>query len=290
MEQLIIEGGRGWTVDLDEQNINDRDMRIVVKYTMIKSRCKRIRLRDNNITYQGALILAEGLNHNLMLESLDLRNNYISDLGVEFLSFAIIHSNLKTLNLESNGITADGAEHLAFIIKNNRTLTELYLSKNHLGDRGMELLANALNDNKKNRLDSINEEMSNESSIQVNPSTLQHLYLGQNDITDVGIEYLAEMLKTNRMLTWLWLSGNEIGDRGVELLAHTLANQNLSLEWLFLNSNKSISDSSVDELINMLKRNHSLKTIYINNCNLSEMGKQKLQEFTKLKKDFDLEV
>ncbi len=98
------------------------------------------------------------------------------------------------------------------------------------------------------------------------------------------------MLKTNRMLTWLWLSGNEIGNRGVELLSNTLANHNLSLEWLFLNSNKSISDSSIDSLINMLKRNHSLKTIYINNCNLSDIAKQKLQEVTKLKKDFDLEV
>lgn len=98
------------------------------------------------------------------------------------------------------------------------------------------------------------------------------------------------MLKSNRMLTWLWLSGNEIGDRGVELLANTLAYHNSSLEWLFLNSNKDISDSSVDALIHMLKRNHSLKTIYVNNCNLSDIGKKKLHEMTKLKKDFDLEV
>jgi Ran GTPase-activating protein (RanGAP) involved in mRNA processing and transport len=124
----------------------------------------------------------------------------------------------------------------------------------------------------------------------MNSSILQHLYLGQNDITDIGIEYLAEMLKTNRMLTWLWLSGNEIGNRGVKLLADTIANHNNSLEWLFLNSNKGINDSSVDVLISMLKRNHSLKTIYINNCSLSDAAKQKLQEATKTRKDFDLEV
>jgi Ran GTPase-activating protein (RanGAP) involved in mRNA processing and transport len=256
-------------------------MKIVVKHAMIKNRCKRIRLRDNNITFQGASTLADGLYNNMTLESLDLRNNSIGDLGVQYLSLAIIHSNLKTLNLESNHITAEGTQYLAQMLKNNRTLTELYLSKNHLGDRGIELLTNALNDEKKNHLDQEN---------RVNPSTLQHLYLGQNDITDVGIEYIADMLKTNRMLTWLWLSGNEIGNRGVELLSTTLANHNLSLEWLFLNSNKSINDSSIDALINMLKRNHSLKTIYINNCNLSDIAKQKLQEITKLKKDFDLEV
>jgi Ran GTPase-activating protein (RanGAP) involved in mRNA processing and transport len=125
-------------------------MKIIVKHAIIKNRCQRIRLRDNNITHQGAVILAEGLNNNHTLESLDLRNNYISDLGVQSLSLAIIHSKLKTLNLESNGITAEGAEYLANMIKHSQTLTELYLSKNHLGDRGIELLANALNDDKKN--------------------------------------------------------------------------------------------------------------------------------------------
>lgn len=85
----------------------------------------------------------------MILESLDLRNNYISDLGVQYFATSIVHSKLKTLNLESNGITMDGASYLAQIIKNNRTLTELYLSKNHLGDRGVELLTIVLSDDKK---------------------------------------------------------------------------------------------------------------------------------------------
>ncbi|CAF0976493.1 unnamed protein product [Rotaria sp. Silwood1] len=285
LEQLIFESGRGWTVDLDEQNITDQDIKYIVKHAIIKNRCKRIRLRDNNITSLGALTLAEGLNNNIALETLDLRNNFISDIGVKSLALAIINSNLKTLNLESNGITTEGAPYLAQMLENNRTLTELYLSKNHLGDRGVELLANVLNDEKKNHHDQDNKGVH-----MSNPSTLQHLYLGHNDITDIGMKHLADMLKTNRMLTWLWLSGNEIGNQGVELLADTLAYHNSSLEWLFLNSNKAISDPSVDALVHMLKRNHSLKTIYINNCNLSEIAKNKLQEMIKSKKDFDLEV
>ncbi|CAF1122133.1 unnamed protein product [Rotaria sordida] len=286
LEQLIFERGRSWTVDLDEQNITDEDIKFIIKHTIIKNRCKCIRLRDNNITSLGALKLAESLNNHITLESLDLRNNFISDLGVKFLSLTIINSNIKTLNLESNGITFEGAQYLAQMLKNNQTLTELYLSKNHLGDRGVELLTNVLHDNKRYDYDQDNNEVYDTS----NPSILQHLYLGHNDITDVGIEYIANMLKTNRMLTWLWLSGNEIGNRGVELLANTLAYHNSSLEWLFLNSNKAINDSSVDALLHMLKRNHSLKTIYINNCNLSEIAKNKLQEMIKFKKDFDLEV
>jgi Ran GTPase-activating protein (RanGAP) involved in mRNA processing and transport len=123
-----------------------------------------------------------------------------------------------------------------------------------------------------------------------NQSILQHLYLGQNDITDNGLKHLSNMLKTNRTLTWLWLTGNDISNEGVEFLAHILADYNVSLEWLFLNSNKLITDSSIDDLLHMLKRNNTLKTLYINNCNLSEITKRKLVQMTKTKKDFDLEI
>jgi len=98
------------------------------------------------------------------------------------------------------------------------------------------------------------------------------------------------MLKTNRTLTWLWLTDNEISNQGVEFLSNTLAHYNITLEWLFLNSNKLITDSCIDDLIHMLKRNNTLKTLYINNCNLSEITKRKLLKITKTKNDFDLEV
>jgi Ran GTPase-activating protein (RanGAP) involved in mRNA processing and transport len=98
------------------------------------------------------------------------------------------------------------------------------------------------------------------------------------------------MLKTNRTLTWLWLTDNEISNQGIEFLSNTLARYNITLEWLFLNSNKLITDSCIDDLIHMLKRNNTLKTLYINNCNLSEITKRKLLKITKTKNDFDLEV
>lgn len=157
LEQRIIETGRSWTVDLDRQNLTDRDMKIVVKYAMIKNHSKRIRLRDNYITPHGSAILAEGLQNNLMLESLDLRNNQLADLGVQYLSVAMISSRIKTLNLESNEISVEGAQYLAQLVKESRTLTELYLSKNHLGDRGVELIAQALIEEKHPSQESCNK-------------------------------------------------------------------------------------------------------------------------------------
>ncbi|CAF0728585.1 unnamed protein product [Adineta steineri] len=285
LEHRISEYENSWTVDLDRQNLTDRDMNIVVKYAIIKNRCKRVRLRDNYITCQGSSILSEGLYNNTTLESLDLRNNQISDLGVQYLSSSIIYANIKTLNLESNEITAEGAQYLAQMLKDNRTITEIYLSKNRLGDQGIELIANALSNDVLNLSGQPNKVL-----YVNNPSTLQHLYIGQNEITDEGLKHLSNMLKTNRTLTWLWLAGNDISNQGVEVLSNILADYNISIEWLFLNSNKLITDASIDALLNMLKRNNTLKTLYINNCNLSDITKRKLLKMMKTKKDFDLEV
>ncbi len=142
-------------------------MKIVVKYAIKRKHCKRIRLRDNNITFQGSSILSEGLYNNTTLESLDLRNNQISDIGVQFLSLAIVYSNIKTLNLEANEITSEGAQYLAQMLKDSRTLAELYLSKNHLGDRGIELLANALSDDNRNTQEQFHKEVSMKKKLTI---------------------------------------------------------------------------------------------------------------------------
>ncbi|CAF0750060.1 unnamed protein product [Rotaria sp. Silwood1] len=285
LEHRILKNEHSWAIDLDRQNLTDRDMKIIVKYAIIKNHCKRIRLRDNNFTSYCTTILSEGLYNNTTLKSLDLRNNHLSDLGVQILALSIIHSNVETLNLESNDITSEGAQYLAQILRNSRTLTELYLSKNFLGDRGVKYLANALSE------DTINiQEQSNNSISVANQTILQHLYLGQNDITDEGIKYLCDMLKTNQTLSWLWLTDNKISNQGVKFLSNILVDYNMTLEWLFLESNKLINDLCIDDLIYMIKRNNTLKTLYINNCSLTDITKRKLIKITKTKRDFDLEV
>ena len=146
LEHRIVERTQSWIIDLDKQDLTDSDMAIVVKHALMKTHCRRIRLRDNHITSEGGSILAQGLHQNTTLESLDLRNNQISDLGVQSLAVSIAQSSIRTLNLESNEITAEGALYLSRMLRDSQTLTELYLSKNHLGDRGVELLAEALAD------------------------------------------------------------------------------------------------------------------------------------------------
>ena len=160
LEHRILNDEHSWTLDLDRQNLTDRDMKIVVKCALMRNHCKRIRLRENQITWQGSAILAKGVSHNTRLESLDLRANQISNIGVQYLSSAIVYSHVITLNLESNEINAEGAQYLAQMIRDSQTLAELYLSKNHLGDRGVELIANVLSNTMASTQEPSNKDVS----------------------------------------------------------------------------------------------------------------------------------
>ena len=149
LEQHIAECHHNSTIDLSNGNYNDKDMEIVVEQAMKGKKCKALVLCRNNITKDGALKLAEGLQNNTSLEKLNLGYNNIGDIGVEYLTEALLKSNktLLKLHLQSNSITANGAEHLAKMLTMNRSIRHLGLDYNSIGDRGVQLLSLALRSN-----------------------------------------------------------------------------------------------------------------------------------------------
>ncbi|CAF1456944.1 unnamed protein product [Rotaria magnacalcarata] len=198
--------------------------------------------------------------------AIDLSKQQLFDRDIEtVIKQALIEKECTRLDLGYNAITAKGASIIADSLKYNTTLEELDFHNNHISDLGVHSLAEVLSSN---------------------TSILRALGLGSNGITDNGAEHLAEMLKTNQTITWLALAGNQISDRGVKLLANTLAYQNTSLLVLSLHVNKSISDASVDTIIDMLQRNKSLKKLWIQDCNISDDGKRRLREAAKVKQGF----
>jgi hypothetical protein len=169
------------------------------------------------------------------------------------------------INLEYSGITSVGASILADGLCKYTSLKLLYLEHNRVSDAEVRFLLQALS---------------------TKNTTLKGLNLVSNGITDDGAQFLAEMLKTNSTLIYLVLQDNEIGDRGVSLLTDTLSHHNKSLEQLFLNENKMVTDSSTESIICMLENNQSLNLLTLRACNLSALGKGRLQEAVKLKRDF----
>lgn len=201
---------------------------------------------------------------------INLDGKQLGDIDMDIVcKKAIIEKKSSKLRLQRNKITGKGATVLANSLYNNTNLIELYLSKNQISDIGVHALA---------------------QTFAVNNSTLKILDLYSNNITDDGIEYLAEMLKINKSITRLGLGINQITDHGVRLITNAIIYFNEHLQYLALPSNKLITDKSVPFLIEMLKNNSSLNTLWLNNCSLSPTAIVQLKEAANAKENFTLEV
>jgi Ran GTPase-activating protein (RanGAP) involved in mRNA processing and transport len=183
------------------------------------------------------------------------------------IKFAIMDKQCKILDLGNNRIISHGVSLLAESLRNNATLKMLSLHQNSVSEMGIRSLSHILS---------------------LNNSVLKWLDLESTKLTDKSVQYLAEMLKINKSITGLWLSNNRISNRGVQVLTTSLIYFNTTLKHLDLENNQSINDSCIDCLIEILKENRSLKTLYLNNCQLSATNKAKLRDLANKKQNFRL--
>lgn len=182
---------------------------------------------------------------------------------------AIINKQCKELWLQSNKITSIGITIIAKSLNNNKNLEVLILHDNQLCDNGIQSLTKILS---------------------LNNSIIKVLGLESTGITDEGVEYLADMLKTNKTLISLGLGENNISDRGIQFLTNTLKQYNHTLQELYLLKNKMITDFSIDPFIQMLKYNQTLNRLWIDDCNLSSKGKEKLRKIVYSRNRFSLSL
>ena len=86
-------------------------------------------------------------------------------------------------------------------------------------------------------------------TLSINNNIFIGLNLGNNRITDEDAKHLSQIIKTNKIFTHLSLGENKISDHRVEILANLIENHNTTIEWLDLQNNKSLIDSSVNSLL-----------------------------------------
>lgn len=197
--------------------------------------------------------------------SINLNAQKLTDQDMEIIvRHAIEKRQCTSLDLQDNEFTAEGMSILVPALNNNTKLHTLHLHGNRLLDKGIYSLVQTL--------------MSNNQTLRI---------LGLNSIglTDVGAEDLGVVLQKNHTLTHLQLQGNQIGDRGVLYLSDALAKHNTTLEQLEIAENKNITDESVDNLVEMIQCNRSLKLFDIKLSSISDQGKTKLQEAAESNKD-----
>ena len=229
---------------LNYNPIGDSPVRIIAE--MLQRRgfsVQDVQLIGCEVSDVGAMALAEALQSNTTLTKLGLSANLITDVGVTALCTSLsTESRLSDFQIGYNPFSEEGFQAIAEALNRgvafetlyihgqirslssipekqpivhalgfSKTLRELNLSFNYLGDAGAALIAQVL-------------KMSR---------SVQTLYLSNCYIGNVGTAAIADALGSNPTLQELWLTHNHFHDAGVQSLAKAMVT-NVVLRRLFL--------------------------------------------------------
>ncbi|XP_059817397.1 NACHT, LRR and PYD domains-containing protein 12-like isoform X1 [Hypanus sabinus] len=214
--------------------------------------CKIQKLWLNNVglTDSGAEYLVSALSTKPSLTELDLNYDKMGYSGVKLVFLALGNPVCKTQKLWPNnvGLTDSGAEDFVSSLSTNRSLTELYLSLDELGDSRVKLVSAALR----------------------NPECkIEKLWMRNVGLTDSGAEDLTSALSTNPSLTELDLSNNKLRDSGVKLVSAALRNPECKIQKLLL-WRVGLTDSGAEDLISVLSTKPSLTWLDLRENSLTD--------------------
>ena len=221
------------SVDLSANEIGPRGAATVAAALRDNIVLKELVLSNNSVGHVGATALAGALHCNGTLETLELWGNGVRSDGAAQLADALQHNHaLRRLGLRENevgvslvrGELMGAGAQLAKALATNRTLTDLDLWGNRVGDDGAGLVLGALETNQ--TLMRLNLRWNAfgagavhgvENVLRRN-HTLTELDLWGNELGDEGAAAVAAGLKSNRTLISLNMRGNKVGDKGARAL------------------------------------------------------------------------
>ncbi|XP_064391355.1 NACHT, LRR and PYD domains-containing protein 3-like [Halichondria panicea] len=220
---------------------------------------------------QLCVFVANLLNHNLNLDSTTM--NPINCLSVGyFVSACSNTSNGFTLRLRSCSISEQGCKflarglskcpnsnndiptegiHIAEIIENTISISELDLFNNAIGNSGLSTLCEAFSANislKRLHLTKCSLTISDDNGAALyqllnTNNSLEHLNLSGNTVT--SCRHIAAGLAVNKTLRTLGLGNCELTDQSIEELSTGLINK---IETLFIYGNDSITEDGMKTL------------------------------------------
>ncbi|MBP9693292.1 MAG: hypothetical protein KBE16_01095 [Alphaproteobacteria bacterium] len=207
--------------------------------------------------------------------------------GTEVLAgFLKVNKTLTNLELEDNSVGDEGAQVLADALKENRTLTSLYLGLNEVKAEGARTLAEALKENETlKRFELVMNNIGHEGAIlfadalKIN-KTLTSFEIVSAQMRDEDARVFADALKENETLTSFHLNANEIGDKGAKALAKAL-DMNETLTSLHLGFNQ-IGDKGAKALAYALTMNTTLTSLDLGCNKIGDKGAKAFAEALKV--------
>ena len=156
-------------------------------------------IRNIKMTKVGVYALSEYLKLNNSLESLEIGSNDINDDGLTKILNNLNHI-LVRLIISDCHLTSNDAISISNMLRVSKTLKNLEISRNCIGDDGIKAISDSLHIN----------------------TTLIQLNAYYCNFHDEGAKCIAEMLQKNNSLKYLDISLNVIGEDGMTAITHSL--------------------------------------------------------------------
>ncbi|KAG5498526.1 hypothetical protein JKF63_02812 [Porcisia hertigi] len=261
LEAAIVDPARVTSLDLSGSNMSpEYCIELVQRYISKMVNLESLDIKDNKIGPRGAMCLFDALRENCPhLTYLDLNENSIQDEALYPLALLLQSVKLRTLNVVTNHITPRGMPTLCDGVMACRTLTDLSLAFNLLGDEGARIAAEMLGSH---------------------PS-LTNLDLSDNRIGDCGAVAIAEafILSSSSRIASLNLSVNHMGDVGFEAIAEALTKtNNRHLSTLDLACNDAVTDVGREVLVRAVPNMRYVYALDLTSCDLSDDNAKALAE------------
>ncbi|XP_056594641.1 leucine-rich repeat-containing protein 34 [Triplophysa dalaica] len=244
LANLIQESESLQFLDLMCNNIEAEGAGMLAKSLHENKSLRKLRFTGNNIGNKGAMQLAAMLQINATLEEVDVSDCDLTTQSV--IAFAIVlNNNRRICALDISrpllfSLQEETTEHMALMLKVNKTLRELHLGKHGMTDTGVERLCEALKMN----------------------SSLRYLDLRCNRITRDGARCLSDVLKQNSTLEILDLSSNCIEDDGAKYLSEAIKIPHSKLRALSITANNA-GTAGLMCLYKAIRVNSTLTNVYI---------------------------
>lgn len=209
-------------IELAKMLINNRTIRI-------------LNLNCNNFGTEGLEALGEALKNNHVIETLNLSYSMLSSMSVKLVIEAAslslnlcgmqklcenLSCKIQFLNLKGNVLDICAITSLSNALEANRSLKEINLSANRIGDPEIQILLDGF--------------LKNNTSIEV-------IDLSLNRITTCGATALVEVLKNCSTIKRIDLTANPICSEGVESIITTCSRDTPHIEILISADERTMS-------------------------------------------------
>ena len=243
-------------LNLQMNNITDKEIKSIINFVKDNNTpLKNLVLKNNKITPEGSIYIADLIKFSKTLKILDLSFNELKSEGVKNIFNSLINNyTLEQLFLNGNKCNDYCAEDIFNILinsnSNSNKLKLLSLSLNFFTNKGVDKILSSLRKNKK----------------------LKYLYLNENKIDSNAFKNLANYLQFNKTLKILEMKSSRINDESLDNIMKIFG-INYSLEKINLYDN-NLDFESVAKFGQYTSKNQFLNEINLmNNKTLKEQQK-----------------